>query len=126
MSSATYADVAQLVEQLSCKQQVIGSSPIVGFQTDDSLSKIGWKEIPVVLVVCVCSFQGGCPSGQWDLTVNQTAFAYGGSNPPPPTQAHIAQSVEHILGKNEVIGSSPIVGSSLGSPSSLGLLAVTQ
>lgn len=25
--------------------------------------------------------------------------------------AHIAQSVEHILGKNEVIGSSPIVGS---------------
>ena len=24
--------------------------------------------------------------------------------------AHIAQSVEHILGKNEVIGSSPIVG----------------
>lgn len=39
-------------------------------------------------------------------------YAYGGSNPPPPTQAHIAQSVEHILGKNEVIGSSPIVGSS--------------
>jgi hypothetical protein len=38
-------------------------------------------------------------------------YAYGGSNPPPPTQAHIAQSVEHILGKNEVIGSSPIVGS---------------
>ena len=28
---------------------------------------------------------GGCPSGQRDLTVNQTAIAYGGSNPPPPT-----------------------------------------
>ncbi len=26
---ATYADVAQLAEQLPCKQQVIGSSPIV-------------------------------------------------------------------------------------------------
>lgn len=36
-----HADVAQLVEQLSCKQQVIGSSPIVGFQTDDSPSKVG-------------------------------------------------------------------------------------
>ena len=29
----------------------------------------------------------------------------------PSLPAHIAQSVEHILGKNEVIGSSPIVGS---------------
>ena len=80
---------------------------------------------------------GGCPSGQWELTVNQPAGAYDGSNPSPPTMeegstpgekytlalactfswvfalfpAHIAQSVEHILGKNEVIGSSPIVGS---------------
>ena len=55
---------------------------------------------------------GGCPSGQRELTVNQPADAYGGSNPPPPTiSAHIAQQVEHILGKNEVIGSSPIVGS---------------
>ncbi len=26
--------------------------------------------------------------------------------------AHIAQQVEHVLGKDEVIGSSPIVGSS--------------
>ena len=29
---ATLADVAQLVEQLPCKQQVIGSSPIVSFR----------------------------------------------------------------------------------------------
>ena len=27
-----YADVAQLAEQLTCNQQVIGSSPIVGFK----------------------------------------------------------------------------------------------
>ena len=54
---------------------------------------------------------GGCPSGQRELTVNQPADAYGGSNPPPPTVADLAQQVEHILGKNEVIGSSPIVGS---------------
>ena len=27
----THADVAQLAEQLICNQQVIGSSPIIGF-----------------------------------------------------------------------------------------------
>ena len=30
-SPSTYADVAQLAEQLICNQQVIGSSPIIGF-----------------------------------------------------------------------------------------------
>ena len=29
--SLIYADVAQLAEQLICNQQVIGSSPIIGF-----------------------------------------------------------------------------------------------
>ncbi len=28
--SMSYADVAQLAEQLTCNQQVIGSSPIIG------------------------------------------------------------------------------------------------
>ncbi len=44
---------------------------------------------------------------------------YGGSNPSPSTMtfcvtenaAHVAQSVEHILGKDEVISSILIVGS---------------
>ena len=31
-------------------------------------------------------------------------------------QAHIAQSVEHFLGKEEVTGSNPVVSSSLGVP----------
>ena len=31
------ADVAQLAEQLTCNQQVIGSSPIVGFWTFSSV-----------------------------------------------------------------------------------------
>ena len=30
--SQIYADMAQLAEQLICNQQVIGSSPIIGFQ----------------------------------------------------------------------------------------------
>ena len=29
-----YADVAQLAEQLICNQQVIGSSPIIGFASE--------------------------------------------------------------------------------------------
>jgi len=62
---------------------------------------------------------GGYPSGQRGLTVNQLAEAFGGSNPSPPTPgmrraarlAHVAQSAEHVLGKNGVMGSNPIVGS---------------
>ncbi len=43
---------------------------------------------------------------------------YAGSNPAPATRnegerrAHVAQLVEHVLGKNGVTGSSPVVGSS--------------
>ncbi len=40
-------------------------------------------------------------------------YAYLGSNPSAPTIfACVAQSVEHFLGKEEVVGSSPIAGSS--------------
>ena len=46
--SHTYADVAQLAEQLICNQQVTGSSPVVGFM-------------------------GGFPSGQRGQTVNLLA-----------------------------------------------------
>ena len=54
---------------------------------------------------------GGYPSGQRGLTVNQLAEAFGGSNPSPPTfVALIAQSVEHILGKNGVTSSNLVVG----------------
>ena len=45
-----YADVAQLAEQLTCNQQVIGSSPIIGFLDMD-----------------------GFPSGQRGQTVNLLA-----------------------------------------------------
>ena len=68
-----FADVAQSAEQLSCKQQVIGSSPIVG--------SVGYNRNCLVQNADM----GGCPSGQRELTVNQPADAYGGSNPPPPT-----------------------------------------
>ena len=36
-----FADVAQLAEQLTCNQQVIGSSPIVGLRMDSRAAKGG-------------------------------------------------------------------------------------
>ena len=36
-SFISYADVAQLAEQLICNQQVIGSSPIIGFMEHNSI-----------------------------------------------------------------------------------------
>ena len=40
-SFVTYADVAQLAEQLICNQQVIGSSPIIGFDVEHVDVKVG-------------------------------------------------------------------------------------
>jgi hypothetical protein len=62
---------------------------------------------------------GSYPSGQRGLTVNQLSEDFGGSNPSLPTtgmfpaarQAHIAQSVEHTLGKGEVTSPNLVVGS---------------
>ena len=53
-----YADVAQLAEQLICNQQVIGSSPIIGFALTIRRAKLHR--------FCM----GGFPSGQRGQTVN--------------------------------------------------------
>jgi hypothetical protein len=52
-----FADVAQLAEQLFCKQQVAGSSPIVGSAIDQT------PDLKMQL--------GSCQSGQLGLAVNQ-------------------------------------------------------
>ena len=113
-----------MAEQLFCKQLVVSSNLTVGSM-------------------------GSCRSGQSELAVNQSGFAlrrfesftahrcdctimqsiatlsrhpcdysytYGHD------RAHVAQSVEHILGKNEVIGSIPIVGSGDEVPGAAGLV----
>ena len=41
MMKVIYADVAQLAEQLICNQQVIGSSPIIGFILSNSITRKG-------------------------------------------------------------------------------------
>jgi hypothetical protein len=40
----------------------------------------------------------GCPSGQWEQTVNLPAYAYGGSNPPPSTKQHVLTLLQMIYG----------------------------
>ena len=59
-----FADVAQLAEQLICNQQVIGSSPIIGF---DDLFIYGW-----------------IPEWPKGTDCKSAATCFGGSNPPPP------------------------------------------
>ena len=57
------ADVAQLAEQLICNQQVIGSSPIIGF------------------VVFIISY-GWIPEWPKGTDCKSAANCFGGSNPP--------------------------------------------
>jgi hypothetical protein len=39
-----------------------------------------------------CAPPAGCPSGQWERTVNPSAYAYAGSNPAPATSITPGQS----------------------------------
>jgi hypothetical protein len=47
-----------------------------------------------------------------------------GSIPITRSTAHIAQSVEHFLGKEEVTGSNPVMGSSMGWREYLNILQI--
>ena len=67
------AGVAQMVEQLFCKQRVGGSIP--------STSSISFIDR---------SFVGSYPSGQRGQTVNLLAYAFSGSNPLLPTITFVA------------------------------------
>ena len=70
------AGVAQLVEQLICNQPVGGSNPLASStagRAPEDRQEHG----------------GRFPSGQRDQTVNLTAYAFGGSNPPLPTRLQV-------------------------------------
>ena len=99
-----FAGVAQLAEQLPCKQQVAGSNPT---------ASSSWLVAPVVVVRGREDVMEGFPSGQREQTVNLPAYAFGGSNPPPSTPgeerfAGIAQLVERQPSKLNVAGSNPV------------------
>src|SRR5574341_1120754 len=84
------AGVAQLVEQLTCNQQVGGSIPFASLRdcvenesnkgTEPSEPRRG-KSAPAFGPT---SSVGRFPSGQREQTVNLSAPAFGGSNPPLP------------------------------------------
>ena len=58
--------MAQLAEQLICNQQVIGSSPIIGFSHN--------------FILCV---NGQIPEWPKGTDCKSAANCFGGSNPPP-------------------------------------------
>ena len=78
--------MAQLAEQLICNQQVIGSSPIIGFEFHIAA---GWSSL-------------------------EARRAHNpkvtGSNPVPATHAQIAQLVEQRTENPRVAGSIPALG----------------
>ena len=90
------ADVAQLAEQLICNQQVIGSSPIIGF---------------VKSLTCHVFHMGGFPSGQRGQTVNLLHLASVVRIHLHPFKLNIAgwSSLEARRAHNpKVIGSNPV------------------
>ena len=92
-----YATIAQLVERLTCNEDVAGSIP-AGGSAELFIGKRFW---------------GRCPSGQREQTVNLPAYAYGGSNPSLPTiNAGVAQLVEHQPSKLRVASSNLVARSS--------------
>ena len=89
-----FGSIAQLGEHLPYKQRVTGSSPVV-----PTISKV---EIPWII------------NGPVVQLVRTPACHAGGRRFEPVSGRHfadIAQSVECILGKDEVTGSNPVISS---------------
>ena len=83
--------MAQLAEQLICNQQVIGSSPIIGFR---------------------CFYNFIFDNAGWSSLEARRAHnpKVIGSNPIPATHAQIAQLVEQRTENPRVAGSIPALG----------------
>ena len=118
-----YADVAQLAEQLICNQQVIGSSPIIGFYT---ISYCIYGQIPEWPKGTDCKSAANCFGGSnpppsilklniagWSSLEARRAHnpKVTGSNPvPATTYAWLAQLVEQRTENPRVTGSIPVLG----------------
>ena len=108
---------SSVVEQPPCKRQVGGSNPFPG--STGAALKSRWRLLlyPGVSGRGTLGVPGGVPERPKGADCKSAGFAYGGSNPPAPTQteyAPVAQSVEHFHGKEGVSGSSPLGGSGIG------------
>ena len=105
MDCCECAGVAQLAEQLLCKQQVVGSSPTASSQVTDSGAVATTKS-------------GGVPERSKGPDCKSGGSAFEGSNPSPTmesmkvastvTYAGVAQMVEHQPSKLRVAGSNPV------------------
>ena len=69
--------MAQLAEQLICNQQVIGSSPIIGFVLRNQYN----------IVQLNMRYFGWIPEWPKGTDCKSAASCFGGSNPPPPIRA---------------------------------------
>ena len=122
------------VEQLTCNQQVVGSTPTIGFSRRARRNEATHRgEVPERPKGADCKSAGerlrrfeSSPLHSRS-TMNATrcrsssdgrarAFQARGRGfdsrlPLQPRCAHVAQSAEHFLGKEEVTGSNPVVGS---------------
>ena len=76
--------MAQLAEQLICNQQVIGSSPIIGF-----------------IQFNIELYYGQIPEWPKGTDCKSAATRFGGSNPPPPIKIGIDFSI-FIVYNNKV------------------------
>jgi hypothetical protein len=137
------AGVAQLVEQRICNPQVTGSSPIASSRaawqprararcTTEDLEFAGVAErsmaadcksaggMPTVVQIhppapfaCTCGSNSGVESQPSKLLVAGSIPVSRSTNRHLMAKAHVAQPVEHVLGKDGVTSSSLVVGSSL-------------
>src|SRR3989304_8627838 len=83
------------VERLPCKQRVGGSNPL---PSSSRFARLG----------SILAGSGRYPSGQRGQTVNLLANAFGGSNPPLPTNCGNSSAVERQPSKLGVAGSNPV------------------
>jgi hypothetical protein len=131
-STVQPADVAQEVEQLTCNQQVVGSTPTIG-STRPFVGTVR-GEVPERPKGADCKSAGkrlrrfeSSPlhhDAANPISVRRGSSSVGRARafqargrgfdsrlPLVASCAHVAQAAEHFLGKEEVTGSNPVVGS---------------
>ena len=70
-----------MAEQLICNQQVVGSTPTVGFR--------GGLSTDMKMGYCVLIEYGRIPEWPKGTDCKSAAICFGGSNPPPPIDARL-------------------------------------
>ena len=104
-ASGPRADVAQTAEQLTCNQQVAGSIPAVGSCRGAPSTRPGRRSSE--WETCGSSSVGRASAFQAERRGFDSRLPLSGKK---LEWAQVAQSAEHVLGKDEVGGSIPLLG----------------